>query len=164
MKVKVEVKSKVAVLNDVLKKVSGMECLVGIPAGKASRDTGAKINNATIGYINEFGSERMHIPARPHLVTGVKKAHSKISDIMAKSLKKELELKGRSDFKKTLSACGLVASASVKTMLQEGLKPSLAPSTIKQRARQTKGDHSGDIPLINTGNYMNHITYVVKKK
>ena len=163
MKIKIKEKSRVNELNKILQEIGKKQCLIGIPEGKASRDTGVKINNATIGYINEFGSDRMHIPARPHLIPGVKKSHSKIASIMEAFLKKKLSFKG-GDIRKALEACGLVASSSVKTLMQEGLHPALAQSTIKARQRQTQGDHSGDIPLINTGNYLAHITYVVTRK
>jgi hypothetical protein len=164
MKCEIKIKSNFGKLEKVLRDLTRSQCLIGIPEGKANRDDGSKINNATIGYINEFGSERMHIPARPHLVPGVKNAKKPMTTILEKTLKKSMQLKGGSNFKNALEACGLIASASVKNLLQSGLQPALAPATIKARARQTQGDHSGDIPLINTGNYMNHITYVVVKK
>lgn len=163
MKIKIKHTSKLRDLERTLQKLSGSQVVIGIPEGKASRDDGSGINNATIGYINEFGSERMHIPARPHLIPGVQAAAPKLTEIMSKFLKKKMQLKD-GDYSNCLNACGLVASASVKNLLQEGLRPPLAPSTIKARARKTKGDHSGDVPLIDTGNYMNHITYTVIKK
>lgn len=163
MKIKIKHTSKLKDLERTLYKLSGSQVVIGIPEGKASRDDGSGINNATIGHLNEFGSERMHIPPRPHLIPGVKAASPKLTEIMSKFLKKKMQLKD-GDYEKCLTACGLVAVASVKNLLQEGLKPKLAPSTIKARARKTKGDHSGDLPLIDTGNYMNHITFTVLKK
>ena len=159
---KIEHKSKVSKYDKILKGFSVYECVVGIPKGKASRDDGSHINNATIGYINERGDAFRHIPARPHLLPGVRRVSGMIVSILRQGMRKSL--REGEDFKKTLSRCGLAASGSVKTLITEGLKPALAKSTIERRQKHSGGDHTGDIPLIDTGNYKAHITYAIRLK
>src|SRR5712672_1378906 len=72
MGVKVTVDRVDALLKE-LNALTKQEVLVGIPAEGADRDKGGgKINNAQLGYIPEFGAPAANIPARPHLIPGVK--------------------------------------------------------------------------------------------
>ena len=59
---------------DVLKAISLMgksRILIGIPESEDSRKDGAPIGNAAIAYINDNGSPKLNIPARPFLRPGV---------------------------------------------------------------------------------------------
>lgn len=150
-------------MGEILARVRAMSkkrCLVGIPSSAAARDDGSTINNAEIGFINEFGSPEANIPPRPHLVPGVRRAQHDVIDI--------LEAGGRAvltghqtDVGQSLEKAGLVSVSSVKNLIISGIAPPLAPATVAAR-RKGDDEDSGATPLIDTGNYIAHLTYVVR--
>lgn len=145
-----------------IKAMTTGDVLIGIPQSanerKEEEDEPQEMNNATIGYINEHGSDIAGIPARPHLVPGIKNVSSEIAD--------EFKAMGREAFSnpnsvlKHLTRVGIIASQSVKKVItdQEGFEP-LADSTLAARKAEGK---KGDKALIRTGQYRNAITYVVE--
>ena len=140
--------------------MTNKRCFVGIPSSAAAREDGSTINNAQIGFINEFGAPEMNIPARPHLVPGVRRVDGKITDILGDGGKRALADETY-DPSTALEKVGLVAISSVKNLILEGLSPPLAPATVAAR-RKGNEENSGATPLIDTGNYMAHLTYVVR--
>lgn len=137
------------------------EVLVGIPSDSSDNSrSDAPITNAQIGFINEFGAPEMNIPARPFLVPGVEKAWPEAQRHMAKAAEKVLKLTpdpmGMVD--KALEGAGLLAQGEVVQMINEGLSPALARSTLARR--RAKG-FKGIKPLIQTGSLKQSITYVV---
>lgn len=131
---------------------------VGIPGEKSNRS--GPINNAQIGYIAENGSPVNNIPARPHLVPGVRDALPAIEKALKVSAKAAMKLPGAADAR--LERAGMTAMMSVrkKIVSQEGF-PALKEGTLKARAR--KG-FKGTKALIETGQYLNAINYVVRDK
>lgn len=149
------------------------------------------INNATIGYINEHGSPAANIPARPHLVPGIEDAQDKITARFKSASLAAMD--GRKDKAETeLERAGMVARDSVKRFISDGDFEPLKPATVanRYRQRQTNGRRkaekeyleliasgaqaagmslseiesaAGIRPLVNTGQYRNSITYVIRK-
>lgn len=138
--------------------------MVGIPEGKNERrpdrdEKGAPINNAELGYLHENGVPELNIPARPWLFSSVREH----KDAVAERLKKVGELAltgGQPVAERGLNALGLFAQAFVKRKLHDGPFAPLSPRTIAARIRRgvtrTK-------PLIDTGQLLNAVTYVVRK-
>lgn len=157
------------------------EVLVGIPSDKAERNTpGDPINNATIGYIMEHGSPAKNIPARPHLIPGIANAQPAIIERFAKAGRAGVQ-GDLAEADRQLAAAGMAAASSVKSLINSGLSPALADATLASRvrrnraakgaaaelARRAQGVAPGsDLakPLIESGQYRNAITYVLKKK
>ena len=135
--------------------------LVGIPMEENHRDGEDPITNAHIGYIQENGSEAARIPPRPHLVPGVEAVKDRCSKIMAKGAADTLSGDAGA-FRTSLEKAGLVAQSSVKDFIRkgEGFKE-LSDWTIKNRV---DAGFKGTKPLIWTGQYLNSITYVIRKK
>ena len=179
---------KVAEFLKGIKSLTDNVVLVGIPADKAFRepsedDPHPHINNAEIGYLNEFGDPAMNLPARPHLVPGIRKALPKIE----KAYKKAAQLALSGDIGKALQVhdvVGTMAVSSVKGLITAGLSPPLADRTLQARidrkkagigikkgakaelASRAAGNAAGTEfakPLIDTGQYFRNITYVVDK-
>lgn len=151
-----------------------------------------QMNNATIGYINEHGSPAANIPARPHLVPGVQDAQDEIAEHLKKAGQAAFD--GKKDkVRQELERAGLVAQNSVKDKIENGDFAPLKPSTVaaRARARGTKSRRkaereyldmiksgaqaagmsleeiqtaAGIKPLVNTAQYRNSITYVVRSK
>lgn len=177
-----------------IKKLTGLDVLVGVPSTKADRDDGEPINNAQLAYIHTFGStiqvpareqtigrrgnrfaraadaDRMTthtipahevvIPPRPFLEPGVKNAQPKTTP----RLKRAAELAVQGDFdgaEKELHKAGLIAQNEVRAVINAGVAPPLAESTL--RNRRSRG-RTGTVPLIDKGELRNSISYVVRKK
>jgi hypothetical protein len=145
------------------------QALIGIPASSADRGDGGPINNAMIGWISEMGSPSNNIPPRPHLVPGIEKAMPEAIDRLKKA--GQAALGGKLDqVEAGLNEVGLICSASVKTTITNVLEPKLSDATIYRRQhRKVKkaGDpspHHGTMPLVDSGAYLQAITYVVRDK
>lgn len=153
-------------LGNVVKNVRALtstDVLVGIPEAKTQHNPqhGQKdgITNAAIGYINEFGSPAANIPARPHLIPGI----DAVKDALAVELGKagEAALKGDIiDMETRLNRAGSRAQTSVKKTINAGVPPPLAPRTLESRKRLGR---KGTKPLVDTKEYRNSITYVIRK-
>jgi len=132
---------------------------VGIPEAKTYRP-GDPIGNALIGYINEHGAPEMNIPARPHLVPGVRAAQEKVVALFKAAGTAALD--GRLEAAlKALAAAGQTAADSVRnTIVSGGLAPPLAPGTLAARRRRGR---SSIKPLFDVGTYARAITYVIRR-
>jgi hypothetical protein len=170
--------------------LAASQVLIGIPQATAERGDEATINNAQIGYIQEFGSPVNNIPARPFLVPGVQKAKAPVAKALRRAA--EAALAGRGgEVEKALTSAGEAAVVSVRAKLEEGPFVPLSPATIRSRMyqRDTKSRRKseqrylkllaeGDAvmtpakaqamanikPLINTGELKKAIRAVIRKK
>ncbi len=170
------------------------EVLVGIPAATADRQDGDEgpINNAQIGYVQENGSAANNIPARPFLVPGVRDVQDRSAKELGTAA--GLALDGKTDQAlQRMDRVGMLAASSAKAKISSNIPPPLKPATIRDRARQRgtasrrKGEKAylamvgagaqaagvslfeiqsaaGIVPLINTGQLRNAITFVRRKK
>ncbi len=144
------VKDNVGALVAAVKKMTGREVLVGIPAVNAAREeaTGeyGAFNNASIGFVSEFGSPAGNVPARPHLVPGIRAAADKIAQAfktMGQQVLSGQEFKkgqpGISVIDAGLTKAGIAAVSAVQKVILAGIPPGLAESTLKARARRNAG-------------------------
>lgn len=163
------------------------QVLVGIPAQNADRedDDSEDINNASLGYIHEFGSPERNIPARPFLIPGVKKAEAAVLPHLRFACEGAMDA-DTAKVNKGLKAAGLLAAESAKAQIMAGIPPPLAPSTVRGRrfSRDTKSMRQSEkqyleliksgvgaeaaqaaaniLPLYNTGKLYASITSVVR--
>lgn len=139
--------------------------MVGIPSTEAERPPDpadgevSKLNNAQIGYIMENGSPAANIPARPHLVPGVKESAPKWSTYLGAAAAASLD-GNESAAAKNFDAAGLTAQSAVRNRITEGPFVELAPRTL---AKRRKKGRTGEKPLIDTGEYRRAQSYVVVK-
>ncbi len=136
------------------------ETMVGIPEDENGREDG-EINNASLLFINNFGSPAQNIPARPVMAIGIRKAQDAIVLEMEKAAKAAFT-KGPAILDKYYERVGIIASSSVKRVInsQEGI---LEPSQATLDSRKRRG-FNGNKALIETGQMRNAITYVVRNK
>lgn len=173
---------KVDRLKQVLQSINGLvdqQVLVGVPDSTAGRkDDGAPLSNAEIGYIQENGAPEINLPARPHLVPGVAAAQPKTLPQLQKGV--EAALDGDIDgAKRQLSMAGLAAQSSVRALISSGIGPALSEATLRNRARRGRKGAKEELasraagqqpstelakPLIDTAQYRNSITYVLRKR
>ena len=118
------------------------------------------MNNATLGYIHENGSDLAGIPPRPHLIPGIKAVQKEITAEFEAAAKKAFN--DPSAVMKHYNRAGIIASNSVKRIINEqtNFEP-LADSTLA--ARKASGA-KGTKALLRTAQYRNAITYVVGDK
>lgn len=158
------VSDKTAAIKAALKALVQDRVLVGIPSEHAFRqpepgDENPELNNAEIGYLNEFGAPEINLPARPHLVPGVAKvAKDKVPELYRKAAVNVLD-GNTAAIKAAHGQVGFVATSSVKNFITDGISPALADSTIAKR--QARG-RTGTTPLLDTGQYRRSIDYVVR--
>jgi hypothetical protein len=117
---------------------------IGIHEDANARDDG-ELNNATIGAINNFGTET--IPARPWLKPGVEKGINDYIEVVREGLEKEISPEV------ILEQIGLMAVGNVQEYMTELKTPPNALSTIKQ-----KGFNN---PLIRTGELRAAVNYKI---
>ncbi|KVE41701.1 hypothetical protein [Burkholderia sp. BDU5] len=151
-------------LDEILRSIAGLvqkEVLVGVPDSTAGRkDQGEPLSNAEIGYILENGSPANNLPARPHLVPGVQDARPKFEPQLQKGVEAALD----GDLEKverSLNRAGLVAQNSVRAKINSNIQPKLSDSTLAARRRRGVMREN---TLVDTAQYRNSITYVVRKK
>ena len=155
------------------------DVLVGVPAEKAQRkEENQPMNNATLAYIHDNGSPAANIPARPFMRPGIYAAQDKITGALRAGAVQALDGKTAA-VERSLNIAGLTAQSSIRGVINEGIAPPLADSTLEARARRgsksakhelnarsqgmTLGN-AGAKPLIDTGQLRNSINYVVRRK
>ena len=172
--------------NDLLKdllELTKKVVLVGVPEASGRADVrkeeratkGQAMGNASLAYIHDNGSPLANIPARPFMKPGIAKVQEQINKELALVAKESLDKKeDRVD--QHLHRAGLIASASIKNIINEGAGfTPLKRGTLLGRLRRRKAAKKWDKekreeimesmhPLIDTGQLRNSISYVIEKK
>lgn len=171
-------KDKVADIIRAVASLASKDVLVGVSDSAAERDDDQPISNAAIGYIMETGSPANNIPARPHLVPGIQDVQAEVAERLGKGAKAALS-GSTSGADTALNAAGLIGQHGVRAKITDGPFVPLSESTLRARARRgRKGaakelasraagnqpDNTNAKPLIDTGQYRQSITYVIRKK
>ena len=161
-----------------------LKLMVGIPASEGERkpDPGEKTapNSATIGYVQEFGDDEKHIPARPFLVPGIRSIQTEIVEQLRQAGENAFD-RDFSKVKARFDRAGIVAADAVRSKITDGPFAPLSQRTIEARAaRGRKGAkqylklqaqgtpdwalQSADLvkPLIDTGQLRRSVTYIIK--
>lgn len=164
MSVKV-VRDQTASFAQAIRALTKHQVLVGIPADNADRTPDPEegdqpINNAMIGYLMENGSPAQNLPARPHVVPGIREAQDQIAKTYRDGGRAVIE--GRvKDPDIIHNAVGLIAENSIKRKITNGPFAPLAPSTLAARKRKGR---TGEKPLLDTGQYRRAVTHVIRPK
>ena len=181
---------KVDKFADVLRSINllvAQQVLVGVPDSTTERQAEkGPMNNATLGYIHEFGSPAANIPARPFLIPGVQGAEDAIEARFKKAAQAALSGDGQKVEAQLMSA-GMETADAVREKILEGDFAPLSPSTIAQRSRSrnTKSQRESEMlyagllaqgidageaqalagirPLIITTQLQKSITFVLRK-
>lgn len=156
-------------LSAAMQALGGYEVLVGIPEAFGPPIPGG-ITMAALGYIHETGAPSINLPARPFLRPGVKNSASRWQPKLATAAQAALTNNEPATMA-ALGQAGIIASNAVKRTIQDGIPPPLKPDTVRRRRKRTPGSRYlrkaktiADVtPLIDTGNLLRSITYVVVK-
>ena len=157
--------------------------MVGVP-GDTDIRPGSPIGNAAIAYIQETGSPKANIPPRPFLRPTVKAEQKSIQVWLKRAGERAME-GDQVGVLKMLTALGLFTVSAVRKRIRDDIPPPLSPRTIAARiarrkskswrAKRTaqvaanvaagKSPQSGlFIALIDTGEVLNSITFVIRKR
>lgn len=142
------------------------QVLVGIPGDTPARTrVGVGVSNVTIGYLNEFGSPAMHIPARPFLRPGVNAALPDIIERLRTGARAAVRIPFDQDAgTRALMSAGLIAQRSVRMTITNVIPPPLAAMTLRMRKTRRVAPRQGETPLLDTGQLRNAVTYVIRNK
>ncbi len=137
-----------------VRELKRQEVYVGIQAKDTARKKG-KINNASLLFVHE-NSERPWLPQRKILVPGIEANKQIIAPMLMTAAKAVLANKP-DEATRDLNLAGTAGANSVKRFVEDkvNLKPN-APSTIRRK--------KSDTPLVDTGDLIRSVTYVVKRK
>lgn len=165
-------------LTEALKQLADTKVMVGIPSdSEPSRRIGTEargagdIGNAALGYIHETGSPAQNIPVRPWLSPGVSNSRNSWLPYLQQAAR--LAFEGRvASVDRALNACGIAVVSAVKNRIAAGIPPPLKPATVRARRRRSRGSTyrrraagpSDVTPLIDTGQLINAIAYVIRRK
>ncbi len=156
-------KDRTAAVLAAIKALTKDRVLVGIPSEKAYRapepdEPLPDINNAEIGYLNEFGMPEIGLPARPHLVPGIRRALPKIEKAYRDAAVKALD-GDQAAVQAAETKIGFLATSSVKSLIADGLAPPLSERTVAERKRRGVTRTN---PLQDSGQYRNNIDFVIR--
>ena len=142
------------------------ELLVGIPGDAAPRtQTGVGINNAALGYIQEFGSPAANIPARPFLRPGIQGALPAIIEQLRRGAKRAMAMPPDPNAAdQALHAAGIVAQREVRRYVVAGVMPPLSPRTLAARRNRKVAPRTGTTPLLDTGQLYRSVQHVIRKR
>lgn len=159
-----------AAIKRYIKELQKASVSIGVPDGKDSpKDNNeredlageeADITNSEIGFINEFGSPANNIPARPFLRPGVKGYLPRAMPRLKKAGRAALQ-GNKSEMERQLGSIGQEGADAVRSKITQGLSPGLKKSTLRSRKNRKIAPRTGELPLIDTGQFRNSISYVV---
>lgn len=115
-------------------------------------NAGEELSNVAIACINEFGSAKMGIPARPFI--GTSGDHFKEAWLQLMEHTLGLVVDGKITPQQALEIVGQRASADMKKVLLTAMWPPNAPRTIAAKGSSR--------PLVDTRQLLNSISYAVK--
>ncbi len=152
-----------------LRALSKRRVLVGVPQANNQREDGGRIGNAALAYIHNFGAPEVNIPARPFMAPGIAAVQPEISTALMGGARAALA-GDTARVDANLAIAGTKAVNSIQVTIQEGIPPPLKPATVAARRRRSKGSTyrrlataaSDTTPLIDTGELLRSITYVVE--
>lgn len=142
-----------------IKELTKDKVFVGVPDGGGRSD--GKMTNAQIARVHEFGSPAQNIPARPFLTAGVTESKP---EIVAQMKQASIDMLAGKDGGKSLNKAGLIGQSAVKKYVVAGDFAPLSPKTIKARSNARSNGNGGTKPLIDTGQLLNSITYVIRSE
>lgn len=159
--------------------------MVGVPSDKGLRkDDEGPITNAALAYIHENGAPEVGIPARPFMRPGIRDAQKAITAGLRVAGKLALDGAGAAKVSRQLGIVGMKARDAIKAKIQSNIPPPLKLGTVMGRINRRKGKkYRADkkaavdknlaagadpgaglfVPLIDTGQLRNSISYVLRK-
>lgn len=166
-----------------LRKLSGVEVLVGFPEETTEREEDADkpsgITNASLAYIHDNGAPEQNIPARPFMGPGIESVQDQIADKLGQILKAASNGAGATTVAQGMVQVGIIASTGIKNYINEGIDPPLAPATLRARAAKGRKGAQDELdsrrkgeapstglakPLVDTGELRNAVSFAIRPR
>lgn len=166
-----------------LKLLTNTEVLVGFPEETTKRDDPESqaqgITNAAIAYIHDHGAPDAKIPQRQFMTPGIESRLPEITELLAKTAKYVLAGAGKVKVEEGFNRVGLKAVNGIQSAIRAGIPPPLADSTVKARASKGRKGAQKELdrranglapglryatPLMDTGEMLKSVTYVIRKR
>jgi hypothetical protein len=153
-----KVEKKNAVWKELYKRLEGHSGPTGIKVGvlrSASAPRSDGISNVELAAIHEFGSPAANIPERSFIRRTFREQKDKLDALLFKIAKGVVS--DKTDLATGLNLLGQWAVAAIRKTITggPGIPPPLKPATIA-RKKSTR-------PLVDTGQLVNSITYILTK-
>lgn len=145
-----------------VKRVGDAKVAIGVLADRGGEEIHTGKGNITLlelAAIHEFGSPAAHVPERSFIRGAFDDPEYRDELRAAEKQAAKLYING-----KPLEACleliGMAAVAVIRRRITAHIPPPLKPETIKRKTR--KDGKTGDVPLVDTGQLINAISYEVR--
>lgn len=142
-----------------LEKFSKQAVFVGVPSDHSQRKEAGE-NNAALAYIHDNGAPAANIPKRGFMRPGIKASKIRVVKVLGVAAKAAMD-QNTEAIEAGLNKAGLIAQNSIRKVINDGVAPALAESTLEARRRRGR---TGTKPLIDTAQLRNSISYVIRKK
>lgn len=143
--------------------VSNNKAYVGIPQERSSRPGSGEITNAELLYVQTYGSPINKIPPRPVIEPALEENEKRVKILTERAITSALN-GNKEEAISNLHKVGLFAVNAVRAFIRafpdNGLPPN-KPATIRRKRAKGATDPK---PLIDTGEMMKSITYVIISK
>lgn len=120
-------------IDRVLKEIRGLNVSVGIHRGDVDPESGLTV--ATIGTVNEYGSEDGHTPERSFMRSTFREQIKKYRGNMQKIV--QAVLVGKYTAREGMGRLGRLAEQDIKAKITSGVEPANAASTVKAKGGST---------------------------
>lgn len=128
---------------------------VGITQDKGSKvRKDGKLTVAEIAQIHEFGAPSRNIPERSFIRSTVRAKQEKYDNQLESLSNQVFDANGKMTIDRALGIIGQSVSSDMKATIRAGISPALSASTIAAKG--------SDVPLIDTGQMINAISYEVE--
>ncbi len=174
-------------LDTQLYRLAELEVLVGFPEGGEARPPdenggSSDMTNAALGYIHDNGVPEQNIPARPFMTPGVERVRKELTAKLGQIAKAATKENAPPDVVAVgLTQVGLIAQASIKRQITDGIGPPLSEATLRARARKKKNSKGARMelaarkagaapsldlakPLLDTNEMYKAINYVIRPR
>lgn len=176
-----QLSNNAAEIRKALKALTEQDVYIGIPAEKAGREAAA-VNNASLGYIHEFGAPAAGIPARPHLIPAIEDIVPEAMVLLKSTAQKALA-GNEGAVEAGLNKIGILGQNAVRARFVDNDWSPLQDATLDYQA--LKKDEDGTVqtdkkgnpkrkksrrerertnPLIDTGQLRKSYTYIIRKR
>jgi len=142
-----------------LEKMVKQAVYAGVPSDHSQRKEAGK-NNAALAYIHDNGAPEANIPARRFMRPGMNSIKGKVAKVLGGAAKAAMD-SNTDAIDQGLNKAGLLAQNSIRKVINDGVDPPLAESTLAARRRRGR---TGTKPLIDTAQLRNSISYVIRNK
>lgn len=117
-----------------------------------------------IGTVHEFGAPNAKIPARPHISATIDSNVNTYNALKRKLVEQILTPYSKIDVIKGLEILGEKVLSDIRKRIRAGLQPPWSNATRNERYNRAGGKIVAETPLIDTGQYINALSYEVEKK